>query len=512
MPYTPMEEKDVSHTRRRFLQSVAWGTGVIALDRSSAHPLAASEGAGEKDKAAASITLRLFAHGTEFEETVIYRPAKRPGYSSWVAPWRGPDGSLFLSFIEKRRHANSLYRPIPLDFWEAMSVPIKYQASFLAVADVLTESVVFRSQDEAKSWKEVGRSATNYMNLFGYMSLPDGSIIRGVDTGYLSYYANEPIFCIIQKSTDMGNTWKDFAVVCEDVSFYPYRLMALRDGAIVLLGGYQDSFGPGRATPYRNYSPGNIRLNFQAAIYYSYDQGASWTGPVPILSGVYAPEPDWVELPSGDLLVINSNVQTGANTREIIKRQGKQFIPMPVFDIVSGSVPETFLVTKDNLLVGTRRGGIYCCSNDLGSTWYEIGNLPKSLYQPRIVQLTDGRLCNFFHRGGDNVVGEVDQYIGQHVFRLEAIPFTDLSISCLAPAKSSGFGQEFRSRCAMDRPVHPAPAQEGPIGRIDDGLRLLRCNVSLDDLNLRAADHCFHILLLLLTASAQPARSALPSS
>ena len=45
--------------------------------------------------------------------------------------------------------------------------------------------------------------------------------------------------------------------------------------------------------------------------------------------------------------------------------------------------------------------------------------MPKSLYQPRIVQLADGRLCNFFHFGGDNIVGEVDQYIGKHVFRLE---------------------------------------------------------------------------------------------
>ena len=120
----------------------------------------------------------------------------------------------------------------------------------------------------------------------------DGSMIRGINNAYLAYYANEPVAYSIQRSTDMGNTWKDLAVVGEGLCFYPYRLLGLRDGAIVLLGGYQDAFGPGRPTPYRNYSPGNIRFNFQAAISYSYDQGASWVGPVPVLPGVYAPEPD----------------------------------------------------------------------------------------------------------------------------------------------------------------------------------------------------------------------------
>ena len=45
--------------------------------------------------------------------------------------------------------------------------------------------------------------------------------------------------------------------------------------------------------------------------------------------------------------------------------------------------------------------------------------MPRSLYQPRILQLDDGRLCNFFHLGGDNMVGEIDQFVGTHVFRLE---------------------------------------------------------------------------------------------
>src|SRR6185295_6896803 len=102
----------------------------------------------------------------------------------------------------------------------------------------------------------------------------------------------------------------------------------------------------------------------QAAFYYSFDQGASWEGPVPVFPGVSASEPDLVELSSGDLLLINSNVQAGAITRQKIRRQRKGFVPQPVFDIVKGPVPETVVLTKRGLLVGCSRGRAYACSKD----------------------------------------------------------------------------------------------------------------------------------------------------
>src|SRR5579872_4402422 len=103
-------------SRRSFLQTVAMGTGMAASELRAATPslsqrkskaIAPEANSNGNDGASAP----YFAKAVEFEEGVIFRPAKRPGYSAWVAPWRGADGSIFLSFIEKRRLPNPTFRP-----------------------------------------------------------------------------------------------------------------------------------------------------------------------------------------------------------------------------------------------------------------------------------------------------------------------------------------------------------------------------------------------------------------
>lgn len=405
----------MSTSRRKFLAATSVSGPLFAQ-------AAAQQAAPER---------RSWARATGLEERTIFYPAKRPGYAAWVAPWKGPDGSLFVSFIEKRHLPNPTHRPIPLSFWEAMGLPIKYQASFCTDPDILGESVVLQSKDEGVTWKEVGRSITNCLHHFDYLSLADGSMLRFNHNTYLVYESAEKPYCAIQKSTDLGNTWKDLTMLSEDMFLYPYRIEQLRDGALVFLGSYSDAFGPGRRMGRRNDQRPQVRQESQAAIYFSHDQGVNWQGPVPVLPGVLAHEPDMVEMPSGDLLIINSTVQGGAATRQYVRRQGKRFIPQAVLDVTSGPVPETVIHAREGLLVGTSRGREYSCSKDEGNTWHAIEGVPKSLYQPRILQLDDGRLCNFFHLGGDNMVGEIDQYVGAHVFRLEEhLPApTTLSIS-----------------------------------------------------------------------------------
>jgi len=163
--------------------------------------------------------------------------------------------------------------------------------------------------------------------------------------------------------------------------------------------------------------PGRVRADSHNFLLYSYDQGVTWDGAV-TLTGSTLWEPEGVELPSGDLLIMSSG-HGGLDTRQIIHREGRRFLSGPVFDIVSGHVPETAVRTKEGLLVGAFRGGMYSCSKDWGDTWYPIGDIPRALYQPRIIQVDDGRFCCFSHYGADNFVGEVDQYIAMHVFRLE---------------------------------------------------------------------------------------------
>ncbi len=413
-----------NHTRRKFLQSLAMGTGMIMINESGADPLALPAVPSKEDVKsiekilAPSTSSQFFAQATNFEESVAYRPGKRPGYCSWVTVWKDPKGSLLMNFCERRRHPNPIYHPIPLDFWEAMGLPIKYQSQLLADPEILPETVILQSLDQGTTWNEVGRSLLVFEPL-AFTSLPDGTILRGIENAYTSYYASEKVVCRVQKSNDLGNTWKDVARLEDDFWFSPYRMTILCDGTIAMLGIYTETFGPGRDTVQRTSDTAYQHMKYQAAFFYSSDQGLNWQGPVIVLPGINTSEPEWVELPSGDLLVINCSVQGGPNTRQVIRRQGKRFIPQAVFDIVSGSVPETFIMSKEGLLVGTRRGGVYSCSNDLGNTWHTIGGLPKAMYQPRIIQLDDGRFLSAAHLGGDNFVGEIDQYIGQHRFRLE---------------------------------------------------------------------------------------------
>lgn len=407
----------MGHTRRVFLQAVAGGSALASSSVVSGAASSLAQATGQVTQPAPKPP--SFARALDFEESVIYRPAVRPGYVCWVAPWRGPDGSLFLGFAERRKLPNPAHQSIPLDFWESIGIPIKYQSQYCSDPHILPENVVLQSRDEAKTWQEVGRDTSFCVHHFARLSLPDGTMLRGAENAFLAYRPTDKQACLVQSSTDGGNTWKEYSTVLDDCFSYPYRMMMLQDGVLALLAKYDQSFGPGRTKARRTGAPDNVRLPTQAVIFHSYDQGRSWEGPTTVLPGVAAWEPDWVELPSGDLLLVNSDIQGGASTRQIVRRQGKHFVPQFVMDIAQGPVPENFLLTPEGLLVGSRRGGVYSCSKDLGNTWYAIAGLPNALYQPRILQLTDGRLCNIFHFGGDNFVGEVDQFIGQHVFRLE---------------------------------------------------------------------------------------------
>ena len=361
------------------------------------------------------------AHHVEIRD--VYHPKVRPGYACWVSLWRAPTGELLIASDEKRRAPNQSYKPIPLDFYESMGLPIKYQVSFCnGSPDVLNESVIMRSKDEGESWEEIGRSDTGgLMNVFAYTSLPDGTILRGIDTSYLSFAESDIPVTGIQKSTDGGNTWVLDSILLEgDFCGCMYRLKRLRDDTLVALCIYSMSFGPGRPSQQRGGSKPNRLSPHLAGLWISADNGKTWTGPTIILPGISAPEPDFTELPSGDLLVLNSSVQHGAQMRQIIHRKKNGLLPGTVYRVVDGTVPETVCTTENGLLVGAARGGPYVCSNDRGATWNEISGLPKCEYQPFIIELNDGRFLCAWHMHGDCTFGEHHQFVGQHVFSLDA--------------------------------------------------------------------------------------------
>ncbi len=163
-----------------------------------------------------------------------------------------------------------------------------------------------------------------------------------------------------------------------------------------------------------------MRFEATPSLFFSRDGGQTWSSPLPVLPGVgEAWEPDFIELRSGDLLVLNSTVQGGAQARQYVRRTRFGWVPSPLFDVESGRVPETVVLADSGVLVGAVRGGGYFASKDEGANWHQIAGLPKAGYQPFITLLADGRLfCAWHGGGGDVAFGKHDLWVGAHSFRL----------------------------------------------------------------------------------------------
>lgn len=363
----------------------------------------------------------VLARAVGFEAAEVYHPAERPAYACWCVLWHGPRGELYLAFAEKRRAPNPLWEPVPLDFWESMGLPVNYHTSFCnGSKDVVTELVVLKSTDDGKTWIESGRSATKVINAFAWASLADGSIIRVRSDDYVAFDPNYAPRMRAEVSTDGGTTWEVRSTILENYKTYSYRLKRLSDGVLALAAPYADAFGPGRARQARHTKRPYVRMERTCGVFLSADDGYSWSGPFTAFGGHVTPEPDFVELPDGDLLFVNSTVQAGPQVRQKFHRNGAALIPGPVFDVVSGRAPECLVHMREGLIVGSVRGGDYTCSNDEGATWNKIDGLPPCNYQPYMAQLSDGRLLCAWHIGGDNFFGELDQWVGSHAFALEA--------------------------------------------------------------------------------------------
>ena len=70
----------------------------------------------------------------------------------------------------------------------------------------------------------------------------------------------------------------------------------------------------------------------------------------------------------------------------------------------------------------------------------------------------------------------------------QPVSIGDLGIAGLAAVERTAFGQKFRSRRAMDRTVDTAPAEQGRIRRVDDGVNAKRGDVGDDDFQPRGTE------------------------
>ena len=285
---------------------------------------------------------------------------------------------------------------------------------------MITELVVLKSTDDGATWAESGRSPSKTINAFSWASLPGGRLIRVRGDDYVAFDPDYQPRLWAEVSADGGNTWQVQGGIMEGYSTYPYRLRRLSDGALALAAPYAAAFGPGRERQARHTKRPYVQQERTCGVFISRDEGKTWSSPLTAFPGLETSEPDFVQLPSGDLLLLNSHVQDGPQVRQYFRKTEDGFVPGPVFDVISGRVPECVVLTRSGLLVGAVRGGEYTCSNDEGATWHKIEGLPNCNYQPYITELSDGRLLCSWHIGGDNFFGELDQWVGTTTFRLEA--------------------------------------------------------------------------------------------
>jgi hypothetical protein len=364
---------------------------------------------------------QVHARATRIAEQRVFVPDERPMYATRPTVWQDEDARIYISLITKRKGENPFYAPMSVDFWESMSLPKGYHSAFgNASAGIVTETVVLRSSDGGATFAELGRCPVEVQSgMFCWASIPGERIIHVMSNDNAAYGPKDNKL-VARVSADGGTTWSELAVILQGFQNYPYRLKRLSDDTLICVCQNAEAYGPGRPRRTRGMVRAAVRSEYSTHAWVSTDGGTNWSGPLQIFAGVSAPEPDFVELPDGDLLFVNSTVQGGDQVRQYLRRTRSGFIPGPVLEIASGRAPECLVLTASGLLVGAVRGRDYLCSSDQGVNWHKIHGMPDCRYQPMMTQLTDGRLFCVWYVGGDYRYGQADQWVGAHVFSLEA--------------------------------------------------------------------------------------------
>ena len=260
-------------------------------------------------------------------------------------------------------------------------------------------------------------SPMNGCNCQAEVALPDGTIVRGVIGDYLPHY-DVPQSGYTQRSVDRGRSWDEPVPVMDPERFHmqPKRLRLLGDGRLVLVGGFCAT-GPDIGT--RSQRSGLIK----PAIWVSADGGRSWSAPLMVVQpGQDVPlteESDFAELADGRLLfVTRADAGEVKRWQSIVVPDGDGFrhascspAPFP-----HSGHPE-MLAAREGVALHLATSGISWTA-DAGKTWHDLG-VGGTGYNPRSLQLPDGRILCVAHRGGDNPYdGSVDQEIQALTFRL----------------------------------------------------------------------------------------------
>ena len=373
-----------------------------------------------------------------FESREVYRSAQRPGYTSWVSFFPGERGQWYLTCEEVTRPE----KPLPQcsrQHWYEMGLPSGYDKS-----QYLKETVILESTDDMDTWQVISRRSNvchHTAGAFAWARTKDGRFLNFAWNRYSEDPAIRGYSGLLLTSDDDGKSWQKLTG-WHDGHFagYPHRLRTLRDGTLVLAVPLRPAWGAGTDHPIRTSTNLNAVAEMQMTLFFSYDQGRTWDGPLPIYPGQTVSETDFVELPEGHLLCINNSIFKNPG-RQFVYRRGRMWTPGPLeraphawdqsrplppgkrrHDL--SCVPETVCLTEDGVLVGCLRNSNYQWSDDLGLTWQPLEGAPDlspEMYQPWIQYLGDGRVMCAGHYGHDDAIGKTDQYLMLHSFRLEVL-------------------------------------------------------------------------------------------
>ena len=308
----------------------------------------------------------------EFSAQEVYRSRHRPSYTCWVSFFPGEAGQWYLT-CEEVTLPEPPRPPMSRDKWYAFGLPVGYDKSPYQM-----EVVMLESRDELRTWQVISRQLAPFQHSagsFGQARTADGRFLRTFWAGYDlggTLRSNDILFA----SADNGLTWV-LQPPLHSPRFlsYPHRLRTLRDGTLVLALPLEEAWGPGTSRPVRTCMDLDAVGGLQMHLCFSFDQGRSWSVPLPIYAGMSVSETDLVELPSGDLLCVNNSIFSVPG-RQVVYRWSQQFTPGPYQRCRSGRVPETVCLTAEGVLVGCLRNSVYLWSDDLGADWYPLAGVP----------------------------------------------------------------------------------------------------------------------------------------
>ncbi|MGZ5566133.1 MAG: alpha-glucuronidase family glycosyl hydrolase [Limisphaerales bacterium] len=353
----------------------------------------------------------------DFQTRKVYQSQQHPSYTSWVSFFPGEHGQWYLGCEQVTTPVAPLPRP-PKEWLYGMSLPRGYEQS-----KFLKQLVLLQSDDELKSWHVISRENVKESGgSFGQARTKDGRFLRFVWSCYSEDASDKPSE-IFYESSDDGKTWnKKTPFVSDRFAWYPHRLRRLRDGTIILCAPRAFKWGKGTDYPVRAAIKLDNVSDMEMMLFFSPDEGRTWSNPLPILSGQAVSETDFVELPDGNLLFVNNSIFAHPG-RQFVYRDGNRFTPGPLEHVHSGTVPETICLTDDGALVGCMRPGKYFWSADLGLNWRTLEGAPDNMdvYQPWIQFLGNGRVGCAGHHGADDPIGGRDQFVSLQTFDVQTL-------------------------------------------------------------------------------------------